>query len=539
MQSNHLKTCVSGIFLLVALQVAAIAATIASLPEASESTTESAAWAALVLSAAAAPAWRLLHGFIKQEQKNYVRSELKNASMQKEMQRVFAEAHDSEKASRLYRHIALALADKESLSDAVGVCVKEICLYADWPVGQAFVAEGESGTLSALAGAEYCRAPSDYAAFLRSGKEATYAIGAGAVGRSARDGQAKWSAEPPFDEPVARKEAAAACGLKGVYAFPIKRGGTTELVLEFYLPTARRPDKNLLQTIERTGAYVALFLQRRALEMTLQNERIYAERVAKARADVMNGAAADLLHRLNAMDAATEKLCRNAAIGLYNDDIQLLRRHISRSGAMLKEASSSFGDGATATPPARLTFAPHALLQNAMTAVKTKHPSLRGVVIVDPSAQEAYQGDGERLGATLRRATERMVDAVKGNGRVTLRFVPHRAGAAISVTIPMPKDAYRALEKSFWGVDVAFGMCRAAIATMGGKIDAEYDSDAQEARLSLLAPVSPSAAGRASDRKILSAEANDSYETSAEAPVSDRGEWRYYANEAKITAEAS
>ena len=85
-------------------------------------------------------------------------------------------------------------------------------------------------------------------------------------------------ADPNFP----RADMAAQEGLHGAFAFPIRSGGETSGVIEFFLHTLDKPDDDLLSMVAALGGQIGQFVERARVEEALRTRPDCATSIAAA-----------------------------------------------------------------------------------------------------------------------------------------------------------------------------------------------------------------------------------------------------------------
>jgi len=104
------------------------------------------------------------------------------------------------------------------------------------------------------------------AEFVARTRESTFEAGIGLPGRVWQSGQPVAIADLVQDRDCPRTGAAAATGLHGAFAFPIRAGTATIGVMELFSTEAREVDGDLLSTAAALGSQIGQFIDRRRAE---------------------------------------------------------------------------------------------------------------------------------------------------------------------------------------------------------------------------------------------------------------------------------
>jgi PAS domain S-box-containing protein len=129
--------------------------------------------------------------------------------------------------------------------------------------------------------------PCKHALFASQSQTLSLNVGEGIPGRVLSTDNPTWIVEIAVDADVPRKEAAAMCGLQSAVAFPIRTGGTTFGVIEFWWSSKKERDEALLITLHMIGLQVGQLMERLEAERKAVVAQEAAERSARAKADFL------------------------------------------------------------------------------------------------------------------------------------------------------------------------------------------------------------------------------------------------------------
>ena len=156
------------------------------------------------------------------------------------------------------------LADSASLAEASPRILREICEGLDWEVGEIWHVDPAANVLRCVQ--TWHRPNRALPHFLAASQGRKFAHGEGLPGRVWASDRPAWIPDVTMDANFPRAPAAAADGLRGAFAFPIRLGGEVAGVMEFFSPEVRRPDLRLLQVFDGIGSQVGQFINRKKAE---------------------------------------------------------------------------------------------------------------------------------------------------------------------------------------------------------------------------------------------------------------------------------
>jgi len=167
--------------------------------------------------------------------------------------------------------VTRCLAKAESESAGLTSVIAAICNSVGWECGRYFRLDEAAGVLRF---AEFWSVPGlnldDYIARSRT---ATYASGAGLMGRVLQLDEVQWAADLAADPRAAKRVRSFDSGLRGAFNFPVTAEGKVIGVLGFNSRNVHEPDERLLRTIRVIGSQIGQFVQRKqAAEVLRKSE---------------------------------------------------------------------------------------------------------------------------------------------------------------------------------------------------------------------------------------------------------------------------
>jgi PAS domain S-box-containing protein len=163
--------------------------------------------------------------------------------------------------------ITRLLSDSNSLEEAAPYIMGTICQALHWNVGSLWKVEEETQVLRC---AEAWNEKADFAPFIESTRQHSFAKGVGLPGRVWKNGTVEWIVDVGFDGNFPRLAVATAAGLHAAFAFPIFKGDQFYGVMEFFATVLREPDKKLLDLVEGLAGQITQYLNQKQAEATLR-----------------------------------------------------------------------------------------------------------------------------------------------------------------------------------------------------------------------------------------------------------------------------
>src|SRR5262245_23319108 len=160
------------------------------------------------------------------------------------------------------------LAGAEDLAAVATPVLRTLGECLAWDVGVIWAVDSAAGLLRCI---ETWEAPSitDHS-FVQATQHATFQRGVGLPGRVWQSCQPDWIAQIAADENFPRAEQAAESGLHSAFACPLRAGGELLGVLEFFSPTIRSPDADLLEMMNTLGNQIGQFMRQHSAQSELR-----------------------------------------------------------------------------------------------------------------------------------------------------------------------------------------------------------------------------------------------------------------------------
>jgi signal transduction histidine kinase len=171
------------------------------------------------------------------------------------------DSYDREQALALLADVARAANEAQDLEPALEAALRRICGYTGWPVGHAWLFDEDAGLLrpsSVWVVHDVVRSEP----FRIATEGSVMGLGDGVAGTVAGSATPWWSEDVTADPNFKRAEAAAASGLHGGFAFPVRASGTVVAVLEFFTDSPSAPDPQVLDLMVNVGAMLGQVVER-------------------------------------------------------------------------------------------------------------------------------------------------------------------------------------------------------------------------------------------------------------------------------------
>lgn len=165
-----------------------------------------------------------------------------------------------EQLLRLEHGVAVALAEADGETAAVGAVLRAVCETLGWECGRFLQVNQEANELHCTQTWHIQDAAIEH--FIASKRELVTPRGAGLAGLAWRSGLPVWSADVQHDPRALRSATAHQAGMHGALSFPIIGEGKTLGVLAFNSRTVHEPDESLLNSLHMIGRQIGQLLQR-------------------------------------------------------------------------------------------------------------------------------------------------------------------------------------------------------------------------------------------------------------------------------------
>ena len=171
--------------------------------------------------------------------------------------------------------VATASNEASTVGEALKVAVDGVCAHTGWPVGHAYLL-AEASTPALVPTTIWYLGDCDRFDAFRTMTEATrFQSGAGLPGRVLAAGTPAWIIDVGEDPNFPRTKAAAECGLKAAFAFPVLISGEVVAVLEFFAPQAAEPDEQLLALMAHIGTQLGRVIERDRAQAQLSHQALH------------------------------------------------------------------------------------------------------------------------------------------------------------------------------------------------------------------------------------------------------------------------
>jgi len=182
---------------------------------------------------------------------------------------------EEEKNTKQRRFIELLHRISEMVSEAPTVehslqaCLDEICNYAGWPVGHAYLYHRNDEYVLRSSLVFHLSDPAAFEVFKEVTVKTKFRSGEGLPGRVYQSRKPAWIIDVTKDSNFPRAKLAKNIGIKAGFAFPVTVGDSTFAVLEFFAKEAVEPDKITLDIVANICRQLGGVIARKEAELEL------------------------------------------------------------------------------------------------------------------------------------------------------------------------------------------------------------------------------------------------------------------------------
>jgi len=189
----------------------------------------------------------------------------------------FQELYRQRQHLKLLEAVAAAANQSSSVHEVLRFAVNQICDFGDWPVGHAYLAETGSDICLRSTPIWHLDQPARMQEFRDVSDRFEYRSGEGVLGLVLASGRAVWrnGSGDPAAHPAPRLQAARACGLQTIIAFPVLVGKSVAAVLEFFAEQPLEPDQAVLRLFSQIGTQLGRVVERKRAEDLLLHDSLH------------------------------------------------------------------------------------------------------------------------------------------------------------------------------------------------------------------------------------------------------------------------
>ncbi len=196
-----------------------------------------------------------------QQNLEYLRAEALNRDLEEALQETMAK----NRFIKLLTSVATAANKSKDIDEAIHIAIREICTYAEWPVGHCYIYDTRRKFLRTTQ-QWHMDDETLFHSFREQTESMCLSVNNNWIGRVYQTGKPVWIMDTTKDPDFLRKESAFQCGIKAAFAFPIYVEDEVYGVMEFFSQNAEEPDESLLDIMADIGTQLGHVVQRKQFE---------------------------------------------------------------------------------------------------------------------------------------------------------------------------------------------------------------------------------------------------------------------------------
>lgn len=171
----------------------------------------------------------------------------------------------------LLQMITVGANQAETVEEAIQICLNEICVHMNWPVGHAYILPPTGPRELVSTRIWYLRDPERFKPFRKVTEACRFPSGKGLPGIVLATEKAHWSKDINQDAHFLRKSVAREVGLKCGFAFPVFSKKESLAVLEFFSDQVVEPNDLLLEITPNIGSQIGRVVERALAKKALES----------------------------------------------------------------------------------------------------------------------------------------------------------------------------------------------------------------------------------------------------------------------------
>jgi PAS domain S-box-containing protein len=185
----------------------------------------------------------------------------------------------------LLQAVAVASNEAPDAEAAIRACLELVCRYTGWPIGHAYLVDGESGPQLVPMRLWFLAEPERFQPFKSICESMLFQPGAGLPGQVLATAKPAWLFDLASDPNFQRRQIAARIGLKGGFAFPVLVGTEVASVLEFFSAEALEVNDAFLAVTTSIGFQLGRVIERARGDKTLRESEEHHRVIMETAAD--------------------------------------------------------------------------------------------------------------------------------------------------------------------------------------------------------------------------------------------------------------
>ncbi|MEE8536004.1 MAG: response regulator [Kiloniellales bacterium] len=178
---------------------------------------------------------------------------------------------------RLLQNIVIAANEASNVEEALQTALHEVCIYTGWPVGHAYLVDGDNGGALVPTGIWHLDLPDRFRELREATERMRFGTADDLPSRVLATGQAVWIADIAKEEDFPRSGFAEDIGVAAAMAFPVLLNEEVVAILEFFSTEPAAPNTETLTAMGHIGAQLGSVADRKRSEKALRESNVRAE----------------------------------------------------------------------------------------------------------------------------------------------------------------------------------------------------------------------------------------------------------------------
>ena len=416
---------------------------------------------------------------------------IRDISERKELE---AERDVQRRRTQLLDRASAVAAESGSFEDSLVRILEMTCQTLGWPIGHVYLDDADSAQMVPTR-IWHLDDEFKYRDFVELTEKTRFDRGEGLPGRVAESGEPTWIQDLHEDSNFPRNRLADRLGVRSAFAFPVKVGGKTVAVLEFFTEITAPEDREILKLAANLGEQLSRVRERVQTARELQAARDEADAANSAKSDFLANMSHEIRTPMNAIIGLSD-LCLRTDLTLKQQDY-LNKIHASSESLLgiINDILDFSKVEAGKLEIESIPFEIDAVLENLATVanVKTQEKGLELLFMRRPEVPDVLVGDPLRLGQILVNLTNNAVKFTE-KGEITVTVgVREREGSRITLEVSVRdtgigmteeqmgklfqsfSQADTSTSRKYGGTGLGLAISKRLVELMGGEIWAESE----------------------------------------------------------------